>query len=44
MRTILTIHNAHAYLADLPQDVDVVSVEPILRKVKQPHRYLTQPA
>ena len=44
MRTTLTIHNAHSYLADLPQDVDVVSVEPIVRKVKQPHRYLNQPA
>jgi hypothetical protein len=37
---MLTIHNAHAYLSDLPQDVDVVAVEPILRKVKQPHQYL----
>ena len=44
MRTTLTIHNAHAYLTDLPQDVDVVSVEPIVRKVKQPHKYLNQPA
>lgn len=44
MRTTLTIHNAHAYLTDLPQDVDVVSVEPIVRKVKQPHQYLNQPA
>jgi len=40
MRRILTINNARAYLHDLPQDVDVVSVEPILRKVKNPHRYL----
>lgn len=40
MRTTLTIHNAHAYLSDLPQDVDVVAVEPIVRKVKQPHQYL----
>lgn len=44
MRTILTIHNAHAYLADLPQDVDVVSVEPIVRKVKQTHQYLNSSA
>ena len=44
MRTTLTIHNAHSYLSDLPQDVDVVSVEPIVRKVKQPHKYLNQPA
>ncbi len=40
MRTTLTIHNAHAYLSDLPQDVDVVAVEPIVRKVKQPQQYL----
>ena len=44
MRTTLTIHNAHSYLSDLPQDVDIVSVEPIVRKVKQPHHYLNQPA
>ncbi len=44
MRSTLTIRNAHAYLPDLPQDVDVVSVEPIVRKVKQPHKYLNQPA
>jgi len=40
MRTTLTIHNAHAYLSDLPQDVDVVAVEPVVRKVKQPQQYL----
>jgi proteasome-associated ATPase len=44
MRHTLTINNAQAYLHDLPQDVDVVSVEPIVRKVKQPHKYLNQPA
>jgi ATP-dependent 26S proteasome regulatory subunit len=44
MRTTLTIRNAQAYLPDLPQDVDVVSVEPIVRRVKQPHKYLNQPA
>ena len=44
MRTTLTIHNAHAYLADLPQDSDVVSVEPMVRKVKHPHQYFNQPA
>jgi proteasome-associated ATPase len=43
MRHTLTINNAQAYLHDLPQDVDVVSVEPIVRKVKQPHKYLNQP-
>jgi len=44
MRHTLTINNAQAYLHDLPQDVDVVSVEPIVRRVKQPHKYLNQPA
>lgn len=40
MRHILTINNVRAYLSDLPQDMDVVSVEPVVRRVKQPHRYL----
>jgi SpoVK/Ycf46/Vps4 family AAA+-type ATPase len=44
MRHTLTINNAQAYLHDLPQDVDVVSVEPVVRRVKQPHKYLNQPA
>jgi proteasome-associated ATPase len=44
MRSTLTISNAHAYLPNLPQDADIVSVEPIVRKVKQPHKYLNQPA
>jgi proteasome-associated ATPase len=44
MRTILTIHNARAYLGDLPQDMDVVSVEPIVRKVKKAHHYLHRAA
>jgi proteasome-associated ATPase len=42
MRRTLTISNVQAYLHDLPQDVDVVSVEPIIRKVKQHHNYLNQ--
>ena len=41
MTSTLSVRNAHAYLADLPQDVDVVSVEPIKRNVSQPHRYLS---
>lgn len=41
MQTTLTRHNAHAYLADLPQDIDVVSVEPIRRKVSNAHEYIT---
>ncbi|MCX6901639.1 MAG: AAA family ATPase [Verrucomicrobia bacterium] len=40
MRTMLTRHNVHAYLSDLPQDVDVVSCQPVVRKVPRPHRYL----
>jgi proteasome ATPase len=40
MRSTLTIENAHSHLSDLPQDVGVVSVQPIARKVKQPGRYL----
>lgn len=35
----LTPRNVHAYLADLPQDVDVVRVEPVVRKTARPHRY-----
>jgi proteasome-associated ATPase len=41
LRTTLTPANAHAYLADLPQDVDVVSVEPLVPRVPHPHRYLS---
>ena len=41
MQSTLTRHNAHAYLADLPQDIDVVSVEPIRRKVPKAHDYIT---
>ena len=40
LRTQLTPTNAHAHLADLPQDVDVVSVEPVVRKVSNARRYL----
>ena len=32
--------NCRDYLTDLPQDVDVVSVEPIRRKVSRQHSYL----
>jgi AAA+ superfamily predicted ATPase len=39
LRTTLTPHNAHAYLDDLPQDNDVVRVEPIVARVAHPHRY-----
>jgi proteasome-associated ATPase len=37
---VLTPANCRYHLTDLPQDMDVVSVEPVVRKVKQPHRYL----
>jgi len=41
MRTSLSVENAHSYLADLPQDIAVVSVQPVVRKIKQPARYLS---
>lgn len=44
LATTLTPRNAHAYLTDLPQDIDVVSVEPIERKTRRRHRYLRAPA
>ncbi len=40
LASTLSRQNVHAYLSDLPQDVDVVSVEPVVRKVARPHRYL----
>jgi proteasome-associated ATPase len=40
MRTMVTLHSAHAYLPDLPQDVTVVSVEPVRRAQQEAHRYL----
>jgi ATPase family associated with various cellular activities (AAA)/Proteasomal ATPase OB C-terminal domain len=39
LASTLSRQNVHAYLSDLPQDVDVVSVEPVVRKVKHPYRY-----
>lgn len=36
----LTPGNCRRHLSDLPQDVDVVRVEPVVRKVRQPLRYL----
>lgn len=32
--------NCRRYLDDLPQDVDVVRVEPVVRRLRQPHRVL----
>jgi proteasome ATPase len=40
LRSTLTPYNARAYLDDLPQDVDVVAVDPVVRRVKTPHRYI----
>ena len=39
MRTVLSIHNCHAYLSDLPQDVTVVSVEPVASRLSNPNRF-----
>ncbi len=36
---VLTPRNARNYLYDLPQDVDVVRVELVERKVRNPHQY-----
>jgi proteasome-associated ATPase len=40
LASTLTTRNVHAYLDDLPQDVDVVAVEPVGTKVSHEHRYL----
>lgn len=40
LRSTLTVWNVHAYLSDLPQDIDVVSVDPVVRRVTRVHRYL----
>lgn len=40
LASTLTRHNIHGYLEDLPQDVDIVSVEPVKRKVQRTHEYL----
>jgi proteasome-associated ATPase len=40
LRSTLTIHNAHAYLADLPTEVDVIAVDPIGTRLPASHRYL----
>jgi len=37
---ILTPWNCHKHLAGLPQDMPVASVEPVVRKVSRPHRFL----
>ncbi len=40
LSSTLTTRNVHAYLDDLPQDVDVVAVEPAGGKVSHEHRYI----
>jgi proteasome-associated ATPase len=37
---LLTPRNCSRYLDDLPQDLDVVRVEPVRRKPKHPHRFV----
>jgi proteasome-associated ATPase len=37
---VLAPHNCRNYLDDMPQDVDVVRVEPAARKVSRPYRYI----
>jgi len=37
----LTPANCHQHLSDLPQDVDVVRVEQVRRKIARPHLYLS---
>lgn len=41
LRTTLSPRNAHAYIEDLPSDVDVIAVEAPPRRVSKPHRYFT---
>jgi hypothetical protein len=36
----LTPANCHQYLSDMPQDIDVVRVDLVRRKVSRPHLYL----
>lgn len=40
LATTLSLRNIRSYLPDLPQDIDVVSVDPIVRRVQRPQRYL----
>lgn len=40
LATTLTPRNCRAYLDDVPQDVDVVSVEPVVRRVPRRHAYV----
>ena len=40
LSTTITVHNARAHLEDLPDDVDVVRVEPLRPRPERRHRYL----
>jgi proteasome-associated ATPase len=42
MATTLTPLNVRSYLDDLPQDMDVVGVEPLVLRSRPGHRYLNQ--
>ena len=44
MVRVLTPANCRYHLTELPQDKDVVRVDPVVRKVKHPHRYLNPEA
>ncbi len=40
LSTVLTRHNIHSYLSDLPQDIAISSVEPVSHSLEAPSRYL----
>ncbi len=40
LRGQLALHNVRQYLADLPQDMDIVAVEPVQRRVTRRHQYV----
>jgi len=40
LRTTVTAHNIRSYVPDLPQDVQIVSVEPVVPRVVRPRQYL----
>lgn len=40
LATDITPLNCHAHLTDLPRDVDVIDVKPVVRRVKEQHRYI----
>src|SRR5271157_2360923 len=42
--SVLTPANCRNYLEDLPQDVDVVRVEPVRRRVRDSYQYFNQVA